>query len=103
MARFVVNGSNVTVIFEYTAPIAKVQTVIGDASHHLWNSGNGDHGTPENPISWESLTNQQKLNIVDTFMKNSILSIAREYRLLSGRLLSDEQLEAILSNEHDLG
>lgn len=103
MARYVVNGSNVTVIFEYTALIEKVQAVVGDAAHSLWNSGHGNHGTDENPRTWNDLTNTEKLNIVDDFIKFMILSVAKDFRLGEGRLMSDAELEELLRNEYSLG
>jgi hypothetical protein len=77
--KFVVSGGNVTITFEYTVTIAKGQNIITAAAHRLWNMGYGDHGTFEVPITFDSLTNQQKLDIVDVYVKREINECAQNY------------------------
>jgi hypothetical protein len=80
-ARFIVAAPNVTVEFTYISTIAKAQSAIGNAAHYLWIDDYGDHGTPAAPITWEQLTNQQKLNIVDVYLRQVILEKAKVYAL----------------------
>lgn len=78
MASFAVTGSNTKVTFEYTLPTNKMQNVVGNAAEHLWNKGYGNHGTEASPILFSSLTNQQKLDLVDEFVKVVVNNIAKE-------------------------
>jgi hypothetical protein len=87
---FTVSGGNTTVTFEYTALTAKVQDVVGDASHLLWDRGYGDHGTEESPILFADLTNQQKLNIVDLHVKNVMLDLANTFKSLDAQRIARE-------------
>ena len=64
----VLNG-DVTVRFEYTADLTKVQTVIGDAAHYLFDNQGGE----QSPIAFGDLTNQDKLNLVDAHIKKEII------------------------------
>ena len=74
-AKFTVNGANTTISFEFTAPTAKIQNIVGIISLYLWNTGAGDHGTLEQPIYYDSLTNQQKLNLVFDHVRISLMNI----------------------------
>jgi len=99
-ATFQTTPPNTIIIFSYIAPTAKVIQVVTDCSHYLWNQGYGNHDID---ITFESLTNQQKLNLVDIFLRNSILDMAKSY---SVNLASDTaRNQAILddSKNHDIG
>ena len=76
---FVVDGDNTTVNFAFTATTTKIQDTITAAAHKLWDEGYGDHGTEEDPNSFDDLTNQGKLDIVDEFVKKAILNYAKGY------------------------
>ena len=75
-ATFTQINGNTKIDFNYTAATAKVQTIITGAAEYLWTHGNGDHGTPKSPILFSSLTNQQKLDMVDTYIRKSVLALA---------------------------
>lgn len=74
--KFTVSGSNTTVEFSYTALTATIQSIVGGCAEYLWEHGYGDHGTSENPILFTSLSNQQKLDLVDAHVKNVIVDAA---------------------------
>lgn len=76
MARFTVNGGNTTITFEYTAVTAKVQSIVTDCAQYLWDHGFGDHGTRLAPNLFENLTNNQKLSLVDDYIKSTIIDTA---------------------------
>jgi len=78
-ATFTVNGDKVTIKFEYTAPTLKVTDTIGTAAHYLWNAGQGDHGTDETPILFDSLNNAKKLALIDAALKQHIINLAKTY------------------------
>ena len=68
-AKFTVIGTDIKVSFEYTAKLAMVQSIVGACAEYLFEHGYGDHGTEEVPIQFGSLTNQQKLDIVDAHIR----------------------------------
>lgn len=82
-ATFNVSGGNTTITINYTAVTAKVQDTIGNAALNLWNRGLGDHGTEETPITFDSLTNQQKLNLVDEYVLRIIRDLAKTQNILT--------------------
>jgi len=75
-ARFTTAGGNTTITFEYTGTTAKIQAIVNDAAEYVWNRGYGDHGTLAQPKLFTDLNNQQKLNLVDQFVRRSILDDA---------------------------
>jgi hypothetical protein len=77
---FTVNGANTTIKFEYTALTTTILSIVGSAAEYLWNHGYGDHGTVEIPILFTSLTNQEKLNLVDTHLKQVVIGLANTFK-----------------------
>lgn len=77
-ASFTVSGGNTTINFSYTTTTENIISIIGDAAHCLWLRG--EQYNPDNPVVFEDLTNQQKLNIVDDYLKSNIVKIANEYK-----------------------
>ena len=71
-----------SVSFKYTATTAKIVAVVGDASEMLFDRGLGDHGDEETPIVFADLTNKEKLDIVDGYIKDVIVNMANA-KLLS--------------------
>jgi hypothetical protein len=71
---------NVELTFTYTAELEKVQNVINNTVQFLYNHPGGqayrqyDGGVL---IPFDSLTNQQKVDIVDSFVRSSILQKSR--------------------------
>ena len=74
-----------TVAFSYTATTAKIVEVLSDASEALFDRGLGDHGTEEAPIVFADLTNQDRLDIVDGYLKNVIVNMANDFKLKSAK------------------
>jgi len=71
-ASFQVNAPNTIVIFSYVAPTTKTQQVVTDCAHYIWEQGN-------RAVAFETLTNQQKLNLVDGYLRTAILELAKTY------------------------
>jgi len=103
MAKFTTANGNTTVTFDYTAPTDKVVLVVGDCSHYLFDKGYGDHGTQEEPIEFEDLTNQQKLDIVSKHLKNVIMDAAKTYASVKAQDDAREQAVVDATNNYDLG
>ena len=70
-AKFTVNGQNVTVSFEYTAPITAVQNVVYACAADIYRDAEPAFAT---------LTNQQKLDIVDNYIKNYLVRMANIWK-----------------------
>ena len=68
------SAGNRTVTITYTSTIAKVDTTLSNASQDLYLQGYGDQTK-----AWSSMTNQEKLNVVDDFVKKSIVAIANGF------------------------
>jgi hypothetical protein len=75
-AKFTVSSTSTTITFTFTAPTGQIQSIVGGAAECLWNVGYGNHGTDEVPILFSSLTNQQKLDLVDEHLKRVVLDAA---------------------------
>lgn len=92
---FVVSGENTTVRFEYTAQTVKIQEVISDSAERLFDRGFGDHGTEEEPRLFSDQSNQEKLDLVDAYVKKVIVNMANDQRLSAAR-------EAVVIVEHEI-
>ena len=57
------NGDT-TLKLEFTFPTATMLKYATAWAKYDWNHGYGDHGTEEEPIEFDSLTNQEKINII---------------------------------------
>ena len=77
---FEVNENNTKIVFEYEALTATILNIVEDASQHLFDKGYGNHGTEENPILFNELSNQEKLDIVDTHLKRVVINLANTYK-----------------------
>ena len=71
---FTVSGPNVIVDFSYTASIQRVTDTVDNAVHLLYDRGMGKHS-----VDYSSLTNQQKLDILDAYILQSVQGLANAY------------------------
>ena len=84
-SKFTVSGTSTTVSFSYVALTNQIQTIIGGAAEYLFAHGQGDHGSQEVPITFESLTNTQKLSLVDDHIKQVILDLANTQKSIKAQ------------------
>jgi hypothetical protein len=84
-SSFTVTGSDTKITFDYTAPTATIQSVVGDAAEYLWDKGAGDHGLEEEPILFTDLTNDQKLTLVEDHIKDVIINAANIFKSLKAQ------------------
>jgi len=98
-AKFVVDGSNLIINFQYTAPVVRATEVAVSAAHYLWEHGYGDHGTDEEPILFDDLTNQEKLNLLDQHVLRVIMDIAQDYHV-NARQEAERELAIKYANEN---
>lgn len=77
---FVNNGDGTTTVnFGYTASTQKVLDTAGDVAHLLFDQGFFVQPDPENPLTYEELTNQQKLDMIDVLVRRTLINAARQY------------------------
>lgn len=74
---FTVVGTKTTLNFSYTALTIQIQGVVGAAAQYLFDKGYGNHGTPDAPILFASLANQQKLDIVDAYLRWAVIDLSK--------------------------
>jgi hypothetical protein len=75
---FVVNGSNTTIKLEYTAPTTKIQAIVLAAARRFYDLDAVDTA----PVaSFDSLTNQQKLDLVDKYVARLIIDAAKQQKI----------------------
>ena len=78
--QFVVNGTETTVTFTYTALTTKVLATVNDAVGYLYPQIFGEVLDGEgNLIPFDELTNQQKLGVLDAWLLKGILDLAKEH------------------------
>ena len=99
MAQFTVDDGNTTVTFEYTAETAKIQSIVGDAAEYLFGKGYGDHGSEEEPVVFDDLTNQEKLDIVDEYVKKVVVDCANTFKSVKAQ---DEARTTEAESEYSL-
>lgn len=71
------SGGNVTVTLTRTAPTAKINAVMTDAAHYVWQDITDAEGSVV--TSFATATNAQKLAQLETALVNVLLSWARQY------------------------
>lgn len=49
------------------------------ASHYLWDLGRGNHGTSEEPISFDQLDQSQKLEFLGEHIEQVLFDLAKSY------------------------
>ena len=90
---FTVNDDGtVTVAFAYTASQEKVSSTVNDAVAQLYEAGGFD-----TPIEFGDLTNQQKLDVLDAFVKRIIRNNADRYNLKNA--LDATRIDAIADSD----
>lgn len=79
------NGNGTaTLTLTYTANRTKLDAVLLDAAHALFDLGYGNHGTVESPRVWIDLSQLERLNLIDEFFKREIVDKAKAYHIRAG-------------------
>ena len=73
------DDGTVTVAFAYRNPTTIVQTTVEAAAHALYNAGGAPVDDRGVAISWTGLSNQDKLDIVDAFIRTTVVELGRGY------------------------
>lgn len=100
-AEFIAQNGEVTVTFTYTAPTAKAKKAVGDAAAYLWKDETDEDGVVTNPF--EDATNQEKIDVVDVYLKKVIMDAAKTYA--SKKAQDDARDQAVIDadTDYDLG
>ena len=85
-----VEGADTTVTFSYTANTDRVIGTLTDAAHYLWDHGFGDHGTEEESIVFDDLTQGEMGSIVDTYVKKVLIDAAETYNSVEAQKVARE-------------
>jgi len=91
---FEVNGDETTITFEYVANTTRVINSLNDAVHYLYPAIFGEVLVEDSIVPFEELTNQQKLNVLDAWVRKTILDLAKQYD--RKRLLEESAAAAAL-------
>jgi len=95
MASFTVDGTKTTVAFEYTALTAKVQSIVNDVAESLWVEETDEDDVVTNPF--DEASNQDKLDVVDAYVKMTILNKANSAK---SNKAQKEERETEAESEH---
>jgi hypothetical protein len=71
------SGQNRTVTIAYTASILRINTTLEHAAKNLYAQGVGLVLADGERVPFESLTNAQKLNIIDVAVKRYLMDVAK--------------------------
>lgn len=71
------SGQNRTVTIAYTASILRINTTLEQAAKNLYAQGVGLVVIDGGKVPFESLTNAQKLNIIDVAVKKYLMDVAK--------------------------
>ncbi len=87
----------------WKAAIPKMQMTIEHFAHGLWDRGRGDHGTEEEPIAWEDLNNQDKINIWFDYVTMMTLNDARAYGEKAAKEVANDIEKIAVETRYSLG
>lgn len=75
------NGNGTaTITITYTAPKVKADAMLEACAHALFDEGYGDHGA-DGSRQWSAVTAIEKRNLLDQFIKRSLVDKAKNYHL----------------------
>jgi hypothetical protein len=89
-SKFSVIGDSTKITFEWTALTSKIQSIVGDCAEYLFNHGYGVDGKV-----FSDLTNAQKLELVETHLKDVIISASNTFKSIKAQEIAREAEEAV--------
>ena len=96
-------NDNVNVIYEFEEEGELPAYTVEDCAHALWNRGQGDHGTEEEPIVWDDLIEQDWLDICYDYLYKVQMNLAAEYQFDAFGVAGREAAQVVIDERHDLG
>lgn len=94
------NG-NRTFTFSKTVESQKLLDMAEKAGRYLFSIGYGDHGTAEEPKTFDDLTNAQKLGILDGYIGTVLRDAARTWHITEA--MEAARLAAEETGDFDMG
>jgi hypothetical protein len=82
-----------TATFKIAAEEKNLTAIMNDASAYLFEKGYGNHGTTEEPITFDSLKDEEKVAIVDEHLKRVVLDMANAFKSEIAQKTAREQVE----------
>lgn len=73
------------------------------ASHYLWDLGRGNHGTSEEPISFDQLEQSQKLEFLGEHIEQVLFDLAKSYDVNSHVEVKRAEREEIAKTKYAIG
>jgi hypothetical protein len=98
------SGTNRTVTLEYTANSVKIDTTLDRAARYMYiYKSKYQQYSNDNLVKYDNLTTQQKLNIIDSMIKDCVLLAAKNCHVNDN--VTEANTTAILETEtdHSLG
>ena len=102
-AKFERNNTNTNLVIEYENISPLPEQTIEDMAHELWERGQGDHGTDEEPIVWEDLEEDDYLEMSSKYLQTVILNMAGSFVHADKVAVANVEAEEIISATHGLG
>lgn len=94
------NG-NRTITFSKTVESTKLLDTADKAGRYLFSVGYGDHGTPDQPKTFDDLTNAEKLAILDAYIATILRDAARTWHIQEA--IEAARIAAEQSGDFDMG
>lgn len=95
-ASFTSGGGTTTVNFTYTTTTVKMQATIFGAAEYIWNMV---QGKPD----FSSLTTQQKLDVVDAYIKSDIIEKSQHQYIEAAGKTAQAQAQTEAATNYGLG
>lgn len=96
-------NNNTTLILEYEDLSPMPSLTIEHMAHKLWDRNEGDHGTLEEPIDWDDLTEQDYVDIAFDCIMRVILDLAAQHVYDSAIADAARQAKVLSESQHGLG
>lgn len=93
------SAGKTTVRFTYSADTAKLTAILDRAALNMWNRKRGLVGASGEFVPFANLTNQQKLDLVDTFIQKTISDLSLQNRHQVAESAARAGVEAALEQD----
>lgn len=96
--KITTSGPNSKLILTYAAITEKIEKTVEYNAHYLWDLGQGDHGTPEEPIKFIDLEQQDWIDIVFSHWLLTMRNGARQFWVEGAKDAATSQAQEEIDN-----
>ena len=96
----IIDGNNLTVLFEYSGTIETIGNILLDLSHELFDRGQFIQPDPAHPLTWEQLSNEQRLDMIDRYISANAVNMAEYYYKKNAVMVAAEQAVVDTANRY---